>query len=60
MQISVLHANAQEDAQALLEQVKRTYTVVEGSVTDVSPVIGTHAGPGTVGICWMVEDESSI
>lgn len=56
MQISVLHANAREDAQALLEQVKRTYTVVDGSVTDVSPVIGTHAGPGTVGICWMVED----
>jgi DegV family protein with EDD domain len=56
MQISCLHANAREDAQYLLDQVKSTYQVMEGSVTDVSPVIGTHAGPGTVGICWMVED----
>ena len=55
MRISVLHANAQQEAQNLLEQVKNTYQVIDGSVTDVSPVIGTHAGPGTVGICWMVE-----
>jgi DegV family protein with EDD domain len=56
LQISILHANAQEEARDLLVQVKNTYTVTDGSVTDVSPVIGTHAGPGTVGICWMVED----
>jgi DegV family protein with EDD domain len=55
MRISVFHANAQPEAQNLLEQVKNTYQVIDGSVTDVSPVIGTHAGPGTVGICWMVE-----
>ena len=56
LQISVLHANSQEDAEATLELAKSTYQVTEGSVTDVSPVIGTHVGPGTVGICWMVDD----
>jgi len=56
MRISCLHANSRQDAEYLLEQVKSTYQVIEGTVTDVSPVIGTHAGPGTVGICWMVED----
>jgi len=56
LQIAVLHANSQEDAESTLELAKSTYQVVEGSVTDVSPVIGTHVGPGTVGICWMVED----
>jgi fatty acid-binding protein DegV len=56
LQIAVLHANSREDAESVLELAKSTYQVVGGSVTDVSPVIGTHVGPGTVGICWMVED----
>jgi DegV family protein with EDD domain len=56
VRIAVLHANSHEDAEATLELAKSTYQVTEGAVTDVSPVIGTHVGPGTVGICWMVED----
>jgi DegV family protein with EDD domain len=56
VQIAVLHANSPEDAEATLELARSTYQVTEGVVTDVSPVIGTHVGPGTVGICWMVED----
>lgn len=56
LKISILHANAREDAEYLLQQVSSTYQVVEGTITDVSPVVGTHAGPGTVGICWMVGD----
>jgi DegV family protein with EDD domain len=55
LRVSCVHANAQEDALYLLELAKSKYRVVEGTVTDVSPVIGTHVGPGTVGICWMVE-----
>jgi DegV family protein with EDD domain len=56
LQISVVHANSREDAESVLELAKSTYQVTEGSVADVSPVIGTHVGPGTVGICWLVED----
>jgi DegV family protein with EDD domain len=56
LQISVVHANSRVDAESVLELAKSTYQVTEGSVTDVSPVIGTHVGPGTVGVCWMVED----
>ena len=55
LQISVVHANSREDAESVLELAKSTYQVTEGSVTDVSPVIGTHVGPGTIGVCWMVE-----
>jgi DegV family protein with EDD domain len=55
LQIAVLHANAREDAESTLELAKSSYKVVEGFVTDVSPVIGTHVGPGTVGVCWMAE-----
>ncbi len=55
MQIAVLHANSREDAESTLALAKSSYQVTEGLVTDVSPVIGTHVGPGTIGICWMVE-----
>lgn len=56
LRISILQANVQEEAEALLQDVKNTFQVVEGTVSPVSPVIGTHAGPGTIGICWMVDD----
>ena len=56
LRVACLHANSRQDAEYLLEQVKSTYQVIEGMVTDVSPVIGTHAGPGTVGIAWMIDD----
>ena len=55
VQIAVLHANSREDAESTLALAQSSYQVTEGIVTDVSPVIGTHVGPGTIGICWMVE-----
>ena len=27
-------------------------------VTDIGPVVGTHAGPGIVGVCWITRDTS--
>jgi len=27
-------------------------------VTDIGPVVGTHAGPGIVGVCWITRDAS--
>ncbi len=56
LRVCAIHANAQADAQNVLEEVIRKYKVVEGLVSDVSPVVGTHVGPGTVGITYMIED----
>jgi len=53
--ISCIHANVEDEAQALLKQVQSRYQVVEGYVSAVSPVIGTHVGPGTLGISYMVD-----
>lgn len=55
VRISALNANASKDAEAFLEQAKKSMNVIEGSVSDVSPVIGTHVGPGTLGITYRVE-----
>ncbi|MFN3762537.1 MAG: DegV family protein, partial [Anaerolineae bacterium] len=48
---AVVHANALEDAQALAEEVRAQLGPEELYLAEVSPVIGTHTGPGTLGIC---------
>ena len=55
IRIATLHANAAEDANALLERAKQELHPVETLFTEVSPVVGTHAGPGTVGLAYMVD-----
>lgn len=55
IRLATLHANAAEDAKALLDRVNKQVDLVETVFTEVSPVVGTHAGPGTVGLAYMVE-----
>ncbi|MEP6896157.1 MAG: DegV family protein [Chloroflexota bacterium] len=51
--IATLHANAAEDAQALLARAEQELKPIESIFTEVSPTVGTHAGPGTVGLAFM-------
>lgn len=53
VRLATLHANAEEEARFLLEESSRIIKPVETIFSTVSPVIGTHAGPGTVGIAYM-------
>lgn len=53
VRLSGLHANAFEDARFLLEEASDRLGPVEKVFTEVSPVVGTHAGPGTVGLAYM-------
>jgi len=55
IRLAALHAHAAEDARALLESACQVISPVETVFTEVSPVVGTHAGPGTVGLAYMVE-----
>lgn len=52
IRISALHANAEDEALALLEAMKQRVDIIESHLSPVSPVIGTHAGPGTVGLAY--------
>ncbi len=52
VRIASLHANAPEDAQYLLEMSVEKFNPVETIFSEVSPVVGTHAGPGTVGLAY--------
>ena len=59
LHLSVLHANAPTEADHLLQKAMDRLppgTIIESFLTPVSPVIGTHTGPGTVGFAYMLGD----
>ena len=51
--LATLHANAEAEAREILDLASKQFKAVESIFTEVSPVIGTHAGPGTVGLAFM-------
>jgi DegV family protein with EDD domain len=51
--LATLHADAADEAKALLDRATRETGAIESLLTDVSPVVGTHAGPGTVGLAYI-------
>src|SRR6266511_5515665 len=53
VRLATLHANAPEEAKALLSRAEQALNPVESIFTEVSPTVGTHAGPGTVGLAFM-------
>jgi DegV family protein with EDD domain len=53
LHLAVVHANAADDAKALLDAASKRLKPVETALTDVSPAVGTHTGPGTLGIAFM-------
>jgi len=53
IRLATLHANAQSDAESLLETARVKFDAIESIFSEVSPVIGSHAGPGTVGLAFM-------
>ncbi|MCP4140825.1 MAG: DegV family protein [Chloroflexi bacterium] len=53
IRLATLEANAKEDASALLELARQEMDVVEVARSELSPVLGTHVGPGTVGLAYM-------
>jgi DegV family protein with EDD domain len=53
VRVAVLHANAPEEARELLDEAGKRFNAVETVYSQVSPVVGTHAGPGTVGLAFM-------
>jgi len=53
LRLATLHANAEAEARFLLETATAKLNPVETVFTSVSPAIGAHAGPGTVGLAYM-------
>jgi DegV family protein with EDD domain len=54
--VAVAHANSPDDAQRLLEMASARLNPVETMMTELSPVIGTHVGPGTIALAYYYEE----
>jgi len=51
--LASLHANAPAEAKDAVERAARLLDVTEIIPSELSPVVGNHTGPGTVGIAYM-------
>ena len=49
----ILHADALADAQKLRDMLAAKLPDMELRIDNVGPVIGTHAGPGTLAFCFL-------
>jgi len=58
LRVGIAQADAPERAKALTELVQRTRPAAQLElVTTLGPVVGAHAGPGTVGLFWFDDVE---
>lgn len=53
--LSVFHAAAPQAAQEVLERASAQLSCLDTLLLDLSPAIGTHVGPGTVGVAEYFE-----
>lgn len=53
VRLASLHANSAGDAHAILARAEALLNPVQSVFSEVSPAVGTHTGPGTVGLCYM-------
>ncbi len=51
----ILHADAPGDAAELRRQVEARFRVGELYEGEIGPAIGSHVGPGTVGLCFRTQ-----
>ena len=56
LHVAVAHAAAMRDALWLYDQIADQFNIVEMHFSELSPVVGTHVGPGTVGIVYYVDE----
>jgi DegV family protein with EDD domain len=52
IRLATLHAAAPQEAAALLEAAKTRLGAVETILSEVSPTVAVHTGPGTVGLAY--------
>lgn len=52
VRLSTVHAAAPVEAKALLDQAAARFHPIETLMAVASPVVGNHAGPGTVGLAY--------
>jgi len=52
---AVMHADALEQARYLREQIAARFNCLELFITEFTPVMGVHTGPGVIGAAFYSE-----
>ena len=52
---AILHAGVPGEAEALRDQVAKRSKCAELYVTELTPVMGAHTGPGVLGVAFYAE-----
>jgi DegV family protein with EDD domain len=55
LHVAVLHAGVPEEAEALRQEIAREFNCDELYVTELTPVMGAHTGPGVLGVAYYKE-----
>jgi fatty acid-binding protein DegV len=50
VQVAVLHAQVPDEARELEQEVRARFNCTECYFAELGPVLGTHTGPGVVGL----------
>lgn len=56
--VAVLHADVPEEAKALRQKVAQRFDCAELYVTELTPVMGAHTGPGVLGLVYYLEGQA--
>ena len=55
--VGIIHGNCLEEAQSLAELVKAETSFTEVIISEISPSIGAHSGPGALGIIYYGQEK---
>jgi fatty acid-binding protein DegV len=55
MHAAIAHADVEEEAEVLRRTVAERFDCAELLVTEFTPVVGAHTGPGLVGVAFYSE-----
>jgi DegV family protein with EDD domain len=53
IKVAYVHAAAQEEAEKIKALLESRLDCVESIITELSPALGVHTGPGTAGVCYF-------
>ena len=51
--VFISHADCERDAREVADKLLERYGVKVKLLSQIGPVIGSHAGPGTIALCFV-------
>jgi DegV family protein with EDD domain len=56
LRIAVRHGNVEQEAQLIAQRIREEFSPIEMNIGCLTPVLGVHTGPGTIGIAGYIDN----